>query len=55
MCKITFKGRTTIDTVRSETARLTIKKLGVILSGVYVNTDTITKMFPAKKYLQITL
>ena len=48
MCKITFNGRTTIDTVRSETARLTIKKLGVILSGVCVNTDTITKMFPKK-------
>ena len=49
MCKITFNGRTTIDTVRSETARLTIKKLGVILSGVCVNTDIITKMFPGKK------
>ena len=48
-CRMTFKGRTTIDTVRSAMARLTMKKLGVIFNGACVKTDTITNMFPEKK------
>ena len=39
---ITLTGSTTNETVKSAAARETMKKLGVMRSGVYFNTDMIT-------------